>query len=156
MADFNEAFSHILDSFRVGSGNNFHLPALPAPSSRQRSRECWHGLRNLGFSHCEIISHIKNLYCQEVWWSIYADKIQHQALAEAMFSFSLLTDSRQAIFLLQTVSNYDATGEMSENFIHCVNRQDNQDLLMRFSIAKIVHYGLTLNQQEMPFSIQVE
>ncbi|MGR6873080.1 hypothetical protein ACU6U9_12405 [Pseudomonas sp. HK3] len=143
MADFNKAFNQIFknDNFKRYSGisniysiknDYFHHTQL-----------CWKNMRKLGFSYDEILKYIKCVLCREVWDEIDGDGVNDQELAEAMFTFALHNGSDHCLYLLNSTLNLDDDQCLLELTIDETNKVNTDDLLLRFSVAKIIYYNLS-------------
>jgi lysozyme family protein len=143
MADFNKALNIIFknNNFKIYSdiSNIFSIQS----DCFYHTQLCWNNMRKLGFTHDEILKYIKCVLCKEVWNEINGNKVDSQELAEAMFTFSLNNGSDHCLYLLNSTLNLDDEQCLLELTIDEANKVNADDLLVKFSLAKIIYYNLS-------------
>lgn len=143
MADFHQAFNKIFKKYDLNKSDELINIFSTQEYNLKRSQLCWNKMRKLGFSYNEILTYIKWVWCKEVWDEISADNINHQLLAESMFTFSLNNGSDHCLYILSSTLRPDSGPCVLHGDMAWLNEMNGNYALLQFGMAKIIYYNLS-------------
>lgn len=85
----------------------------------------------------ELHTHVKTLFRKECWDRISGDKINQQAIAEAIFDFAVQAGTLTSVKLAQMTLGVEPNGIIGEDALNKLNEEDPRAFLAVFAIQRI-------------------
>ena len=146
MADFEQAFSHVLDREGGYRGTNVKgdRGGHTFAGISRRSNPDWEGwnLIDVGVSHRDprlrrmILARYRIYY----WERVQADEIHDQVLSTLVFSCAVLSGVGTASRFLQLACGATVDGLVGRRTIEKVNETSPETVILRMTLARIARY----------------
>lgn len=140
MADFEKAFSRLMEEEGVGLSN--HPADKGAQTFAGISRKFhpkWEGWRFVDAGDTPPTQLVRDFYHQYYWMPVKGDQIQSQPVAEALFS-QFVNMGANAIKLMQACVNVIQDGKIGPKTLAAINRYPEAYLLLMYSHVNIRRY----------------
>lgn len=140
MADFEQAFSHLIDEEGVGLSNlkNDRGGQTFAGIARKFHPE-WEGWQFVDAGETPPTQLVRLFYHAEYWKPIQGDQIASQRIADVLFS-QYVNMGANAIKLTQKVLGAIADGKAGPKTLELLNAFDEERFLDKFALATLARY----------------
>ncbi|HFU77482.1 MAG TPA: hypothetical protein ENK68_03160 [Epsilonproteobacteria bacterium] len=133
MADFNKAIEKTL----INEGGYVNDP-------QDRGGETNFGISKRSYPNVDIknltVAGAKEIYKRDYWDRIRGDEIQSQRVAFSLFDTAVNMGVRTASKLIQQCVGTHPDGKIGNITLAAVNKEDEEKLLLRFTLAKVARY----------------
>ena len=103
--------------------------------------EGWIYIDKKDFNSPQLLNAVSDFYNRQFWRPIRGNDIQQQAVAEALFDFSVNAGIRTASKLAQIVVDAAPDGIIGAKSIAKINDADPEKFLLKFALAKVARYA---------------
>ena len=110
----------------------------------ERANPKWEGWKIIeaqGLHSPQLRNAVHTLYKKNYWTPIQGDFISSSAVAEILFSSSVLSGTKTAVRLAQKASGVAVDGVMGKNSIAALNKVSENEFLANFGLARINRFS---------------